>query len=137
MSIFKRKKINQVKRDWKIKKSTLEFILESAKSSFPNEFGGFLRVDLDRKDTITELVILPGTISGNSHAIFKFYMLPIDFSIVGTVHSHPSFSSHPSEADIFLFRKFGKVHIIVAYPFTFSSWNSYNYNGEEIEIKVI
>ena len=112
MSIFKKKKNNEVQHHWKIKGSTLEFILESAKSSFPNEFGGFLRVDLDKKDTIIELVILPGTISGDSHAIFKFHMLPIDFSIVGTVHSHPSISFHPSDADIFLFRKFGKVHIV-------------------------
>ncbi len=64
-------------------------------------------------------------------------MLPIDFSIVGTVPSHPSISFHPSNADIFLFRKFGKVHIVAAYPFTTDSWKSYDYNEEEIDMEVI
>ena len=137
MSFFKRKKHKQVHQNWKIKESTLEFILESAKSSYPNEFGGFLRVSLDEKDTINEIVIIPGTISGDSHAIFQLNMLPIDFSIVGTVHSHPSISFHPSDADIFLFRKYGKVHIVVAYPYSSTSWKSYNHNGEEIDMKVI
>jgi len=138
MSIFKKKKKeNQIARLWKIKKRTLDFILESAKSTFPNEFGGFLRVDQYKKDTINEIVIIPGTISGDSHAIFKFHMLPIDFSIVGTVHSHPSISFYPSDADIFLFRKYGKIHMIVAYPFTYNSWKAYDFNGNEIEIKVL
>jgi len=137
MSFFKKKKNREVRPDWKIKHKTLEFILESAKSSYPNEFGGLLRVDTYDKHTIKEIVILPGTISGDSHAIFKLHMLPIDFSIVGTVHSHPSFSFHPSDADVLLFRKFGKVHIVIAYPFTTSSWKSYDYNGEEINIKII
>jgi len=137
MSLFKKKKNSEIKTHWKIKHKTLEFILESAKASYPNEFGGLLRVDTDEKHTIKEIVILPGTILGDSHAIFNLHMLPIDFSIVGTVHSHPSFSFHPSDADVLLFRKFGKVHIVVAYPFTDSSWKSYDYNGNKLDIEVI
>ena len=137
MSIFKKKKKSENQVQWKIKRSTLEFILESAKSTYPNEFGGLLRIDSDNKDTIFEIVILPGTISGDSHAIFKLHMLPIDFSIVGTVHSHPSVSFHPSDADLSLFSRFGKVHIVVAYPFTNTSWKSYNHNGKEIIMEVV
>ena len=44
-------------------------------------------------------------------------MLPIDFAIVGTVHSCPSYSAHPSAADLQLFQKHGKIHIISAKPF--------------------
>ena len=137
MSFLKKKKKNNIQNHWKIKKNTLDFILEGAKSSYPNEFGAFLRINLDKKNIINEIVILPGTISGDSHAIFQLHMLPIDFSIVGTVHSHPSISYHPSDADILLFRKFGKVHIVVGYPFSTASWKSYNYNGEEIEMTII
>ena len=137
MGIFKKKE-DDVVPSWKIERECLDFILESAKSSYPNEFGGLLRVlNIGKKDTIGEIVILPGTVSGDSHAIFKLHMLPIDFSIVGTVHSHPSPSFHPSGADVFLFRKFGKVHIVVAYPFTTSSWKAYDYNSKEIEISVV
>ena len=138
MSIInKHKKIIPFQKRWKITRKCLNLILECAKSSHPNEFGGLLRVDSDEKHTIIETVILPGTVSGEAHAIFKLHMLPIDFSIVGTAHSHPSPSFHPSDADVLLFRKYGKVHIVVAYPFTFSSWKAYDYNGKEINIDIV
>lgn len=136
MSFFK-KKVRTVQKQWKIRRKCLDLILECAKSSYPNEFGGLLRVDLISKDTIIEIAVLPGTVSGDSHAIFKLHMLPIDFTIVGTVHSHPSLSFHPSDADTLLFRKYGKVHIVVAYPFTTSSWKSYDHNGKEIDMEIV
>lgn len=138
MSFFKRREKKPIKpKEWKIKRSCLNLILESAKSSYPNEFGALLRVDEKEKDTIVELVLLPGTISGNSHAIFRMYMLPIDFSIVGTVHSHPSPVPRPSSADLELFSKHGRVHIIAASPYSDSSWKAYDSNGNEIDLKVI
>lgn len=137
MSIFNKNKINKDTTEWKIKRKCLELIFECAKSTYPNEFGGLLRVDMERKDTIIELVMLPGTISGESHAIFKLHMMPIDFSIVGTVHSHPSYSARPSDADLQLFRKHGKVHIISATPYDITSWKAYNHKGEELDLKVI
>jgi len=137
MTFFKKRKKPDKKVEWNIKKDTLNFIFECAKSNYPKEFGGLLRVDSDEKTTIIEIVILPGTISGDSHAIFQLHMLPIDFSIIGTCHSHPSLSFNPSDADMFLFRKYGRVHIVVAYPFDNSSWQAYNNNGEKIDISVI
>ena len=113
MSIFQRKrKENSQPPNWKIKQECLDLILECAKSNYPNEFGGLLRIDQDLKNTITEIVILPGTISGDAHAIFQLHMLPIDFSIVGTVHSHPSPSAKPSKADLSLFNKFLKLKLL-------------------------
>lgn len=137
MGFFKRKKREKVKIQWKIKRKCLNLILESSKSVYPNEFGGLLRVDEEEKDTIVELVILPGTVQGESHAIFKLHMLPIDFSVVGTVHSHPSPNPHPSKADIHLFGKHGKIHIIAASPYNDFSWKGYNHKGEEENIKII
>ena len=77
MILFKKKKnkVEPIQKRWKIARNCLDLILECAKSEYPNEFGGFLRVDADEKDTITEIVILPGTISGDSHAIFRMNML--------------------------------------------------------------
>ncbi len=91
------------------KKKCLDIILEGAKSIYPNEFGGLLRVDNQAKNTIIEVILLPGTISGGSQALFKLHMLPIDFSIIGTVHSHPSGVPIPSGADLELFDKYGKI----------------------------
>ena len=139
MNIFRKKRKDKavnIQKKWKIKRKCLDLIFECARSNYPNEFGGLLRVDTNSKDTISEIVVLPGTISGESHAIFQLHMLPIDFSIVGTVHSHPSPSFHPSDADIHLFGKFGRVHIVVAYPFTESSWKAYDHNGKTIDINI-
>lgn len=137
MSFFKKskKKIHTI--NWKITQRCLNLIFEASKSTYPNEFGGLLRIDEERKDVIDEIVILPGTISGESHAIFRMHMMPIDFSIIGTVHSHPSFNNKPSDADRELFGKKGRIHIIVASPYNMSSWKAYDYNGNEIKIEVI
>ena len=65
MILFKKKKnkVKPIQKRWKITRNCLDLILECAKSEYPNEFGGFLRVDVEEKDTITEIVFLPETIS--------------------------------------------------------------------------
>jgi proteasome lid subunit RPN8/RPN11 len=138
MLFFKKNKIQQKKSvQWKIKKRCLDLILESSKSIYPNEFGGLLRVDDKEKNVISEIVLLPGTVFGESHAIFKLHMQPVDFNIVGTVHSHPGPNSIPSDADLQLFRKHGKIHIIVAVPFNNNSWDAYDYNGNNVNIEIV
>lgn len=138
MLFFKKKRLEKPKRvSWKISHKCLDLIIESSKSIYPKEFGGFLRVDDEKKNLISEVVLIPGTISGNSHAIFKLHMLPVDFNIVGTVHSHPSPNTSPSNADLALFRKHGRVHIIAGQPFDENSWKGYDYKGNEITIKVL
>ena len=132
---FFKKKI--IQKNWKITQKCLNLILESAKSTYPNEFGGFLRVDNNNRDTIIEVILLPGTISGKSHAIFQLHMMPIDLSIVGTVHSHPTNISYPSGADLELFDKHGRIHIIAAYPYTIESWKAYDFSGKQKEILII
>jgi proteasome lid subunit RPN8/RPN11 len=137
MGFFNKKKVEHVKISWSITRKCLDLILESSKSSYPKEFGALLRVDSKDKHLINELVLLPGTISGDSHAIFRLHMLPIDYTIVGTIHSHPSPYPIPSEADLDLFGKHGRLHIIAASPFSRESWKAYDHNGNEIKIQVI
>lgn len=119
---------------WKIDRECLRMILESSRSMHPREFAGFLRAD---GDIIREVLLMPGMIHGDRHAIFRLAMLPIDYSIVGTVHSHPSYSNRPSREDILMFSKYGKVHIIVCMPYDERSWRGYDWRGREIEIEVI
>ena len=138
MIFWKRKKTvlkeNHEYIRWKIKRDCLLFILESAKAVYPQEFAGMLRAN---KNIITEVVLLPGTIQGDTHAIFNFAMLPIDMTIVGTVHSHPSYSTNASSADLHMFSKHGRVHMIVAMPFNESSWQGYDGQGDPIDIEII
>ena len=138
MGLFRRKTANPVPVQWKITKECLSLIFESSKSNYPQEFGALLRVDRVQKHTIIEVVLLPGTISGNAHAIFRLYMLPVDYSVVGTVHSHPSSITRPSDADLDLFNHFGSIHIIVGVsPYGEASWRAFDYNGQEVSIDVV
>jgi proteasome lid subunit RPN8/RPN11 len=118
-----------------ISRRVLESALASARSSYPNEFGGVLRAD--PPGVIGELLLLPGTTAGRRHANFQLYMLPVDLSVVGTVHSHPSGALHPSDADLRLFRSWGRRHLILGAPFGPGSWRAYDGNGRETTLDVI
>jgi len=138
MGLFRRKKTDYTAVQWRITQKCLDLIFESSKSNFPQEFGALLRVDRVNKNTIIEVVLLPGTISGDSHAIFHLHMLPVDFSVVGTVHSHPSSIARPSEADLDLFSHFGRIHIIVGVTaFGGVAWRAYDYKGNEVSVEII
>jgi proteasome lid subunit RPN8/RPN11 len=138
MGFFQRKKTKRMPIQWRITKRCLDLIIESSKSNYPQEFGALLRVDRVNKNTITEVVLLPGTISGDSHAIFHLHMLPVDYSIVGTVHSHPSSNTLPSDADLDLFSHFGRIHLIVGVsPFAAVSWKAYDYKGQKVTLEIL
>jgi len=64
-------------------------------------------------------------------------MLPADLTIVGTVHSHPSGALHPSEADLRLFRNWGRRHLILGAPFGPGLWRAYDGNGQETSLEVV
>lgn len=118
-----------------IKDSLLDLIISCAKDSHPKEFGAILKCR--EPGIIDELNLLPGTIAGEESALFRLHMLPIDFELIGTVHSHPSPVFLPSGADLEFFEHFGKVHIIIAYPYTKKSWNAYNFKGEVIKLEIL
>jgi proteasome lid subunit RPN8/RPN11 len=138
MGLFRRKTAEYTPKQWKITRQCLTLIFESSKSNYPQEFGALLRVDRVDKNTIIEVVLLPGTISGDSHAIFHLHMLPVDYSVVGTVHSHPSSIARPSDADLDLFNHFGRIHIIVGVSaFGDVTWKAYDYMGHMAPMEII
>lgn len=117
-----------------ITRRCLDSALACALSAYPNEFGGLLRAD--PPGVISELLLLPGTTAGRRHANFQLYMMPIDLGVAGTVHSHPSGALHPSEADLRLFRHWGRRHLILGYPYGVGQWRAYDGNGDETRIGV-
>jgi proteasome lid subunit RPN8/RPN11 len=117
-----------------IRRHVLELILEAGRSQWPQEFAGLLRAE---DGIIEELILLPGTISGDTHAIFQFHMMPSDPSIIGTIHSHPNPIPFPSAADTELFRSHGRVHIIACHPFRRGDWNAFNERSYKIPIEII
>ena len=99
-----------------IKEAALHFILEASKNFYPREFSGLLRGDR-KKELIEEVLVLPATIYGEGFASIHLSSVPIDSTIVGSVHSHPSPSNHPSLQDSIYFRKTGNIHLIAKPPY--------------------
>ncbi len=118
-----------------ITRSVLDGALASAASSYPNEFGGVLRAD--PPGIISELLLLPGSTAGRRHANIQLYMLHADLAIAGTVHSHPSGALQPSDADLRLFRSWGRRHLILGSPFGPGAWRAYDGNGRETRLAVV
>jgi proteasome lid subunit RPN8/RPN11 len=119
-----------------ISQTLMEAILESAKALYPKETILLLRGEKS-KDIIkiTDLIVPPLATYGQGFANTLTHLLPIDFSIVGTVHSHPSGNLTPSPADLNHF--WGKILMIVGFPFADDrNVAVYNHKGEKLTLKI-
>jgi proteasome lid subunit RPN8/RPN11 len=111
-------------------------IFEGARRLYPRETILLLR-GKKKKDviTISELVVPPLANYGQGFAQIRLHMLPMDFSIVGTAHSHPSGNLSPSPADLNHF--IGVVLMIVGFPFKDEKNVAiYNRAGEKLALQV-
>jgi len=114
----------------------IEAILNNAKLLYPKETILMLRGEKS-KDTIkiTDLIVPPLATYGHGFANIPTHMLPMDFSIIGTVHSHPSGNLTPSPTDLNHF--WGRILMIVGFPFTDSrNIAVYNREGEKLTLKI-
>jgi len=117
-------------------REVLDSIFISAKQLYPKETALLLR-GKKKKDTIyiTDLLIPPFATYGYGFANVPFHMLPMDFSIMGMVHSHPSGNKSASEVDANNF--YGRVMMIAGFPYeTEQDIVAYNCYGEKIQIKI-
>jgi proteasome lid subunit RPN8/RPN11 len=119
-----------------IPRDLLETILAGAKQLYPRESFLLLRGKKNKGIIeISDLIVAPFAVHGRGFASHPTYMLPMDFSIVGTVHSHPSGNTQPSSVD--LNHLFGRVLMIVGYPFTDELCVAvYGSNGEKLPLNV-
>ena len=120
-----------------ISRELLETILEGAKQLYPRESFLLLR-GKKRKGVVcvSDLVVAPFAVHGKGFAGFQSHMLPIDFSIVGSVHSHPSGYTKPSNVD--LNHMFGRVLMIVGYPYEGEKCVAiYDSNGDKLTLTVV
>jgi proteasome lid subunit RPN8/RPN11 len=114
----------------------LDSICEGAKRLYPKETILLLR-GKKSKDTIyvSDLVVPPLAVYGYGFANLPFHRLPMDFSVVGTVHSHPSGNINPSRVDLNHF--FGRVLMIVGFPFAGAQNVAvYDSKGEKLEFQL-
>jgi proteasome lid subunit RPN8/RPN11 len=120
-----------------VPKEIFEMVFESARRVHPKETIFLLR-GKKKGDSwnVTELVIPPGATHGKGFSGFSMHMLPMDFSIVGSVHSHPSGNISPSVED--LNRSLGKIIIIVGFPYRGrENVAAYNRDGKKLNLQVV
>jgi proteasome lid subunit RPN8/RPN11 len=119
-----------------MRRELLDTIFEGAKRLYPKESILLLRGRKTKNIIlITDLLVPPLASYGRGFAHIPLHMMPMDFSVVGTVHSHPSGNFMPSSTDLNHF--FGRVLMIVAFPFL-SEKNVaiYNHSGERLILDV-
>ncbi|MFP4631908.1 MAG: Mov34/MPN/PAD-1 family protein [Halobacteriota archaeon] len=131
-----------------IARDTLEFALNASRDTHPREFMGVLATTSSKKldvrgrldedgDVITDVMVIPGSKSGEVMATIREDMIPTGLGGVGTVHSHPSGSTRPSDEDLRTFSKKGRRHIIVGYPYDERSWTCYDREGDVVDLPVL
>jgi len=118
-----------------ISQELLQAIFEGARRLYPKETILLLRGEKEKNlIKISELVVPPLATYGRGFANIPLHMLPIDFSIVGTVHSHPSGNLTPSTTDLNHF--FGNILMIVGFPFVDErNVAVYNRSGKKLPLQ--
>lgn len=114
----------------------LDAIYAGAKQLYPRESFLLLR-GRKRKGVIciTDLVLAPFAVHEEGAVHFNPYMFSGDFSLVGTVHSHPSGDIKPSHVDLNYF--FGRILMIIGYPFEGKECVAvYGSEGEELSLQI-
>ena len=120
----------------KIPQDIMDAIYSGAKQLYPRESFLLLRGKSSKGVIeVTDLVLAPFAAHGRGEVHFNPYMFSGDFSLVGTVHSHPSGNISPSNVDMNYF--FGRILMIVGYPFEGRGcMAAYNCNAERVNVEI-
>jgi len=118
-----------------IKKDLLNGIFALCRNQHPREILGLLRVD---NWVVTEYILPPGALTSVQDGVFFPSRLPLDPSLEGTVHSHPSGNPVPSLGDLNNVFKLKRFHFILAYPYnSLDCVKCFDKNGQELKFKII
>jgi proteasome lid subunit RPN8/RPN11 len=120
-----------------IERVVADSILSYAQMLHPREAILLLKGKVDKhRIMVNDMQIPPLATHGNTFSTFPLHMLPIDFSIIGVAHSHPSGALRPSVTDLNKF--YGRIMVITAYPYQ-SEKNIaiFNREGKTLKYRVI
>ncbi|MEN2974945.1 MAG: Mov34/MPN/PAD-1 family protein [Candidatus Caldarchaeales archaeon] len=111
-----------------------EGLLLIARNTHPREMLILLRGRKKKQDLeIDELLLAPLSEHGEDSSYFRLDLLPLDFTIVGLAHSHPSGSPNPSDEDLYHF--IGSIMLILTPPYkTLEDIHAYNTRGGKVKI---
>ena len=120
-----------------IDKEVIDEIINISKEAYPNEFMALLEGNIEEHVLkITGLIFLPIETSQEG-AVMQVFMQPLTVNSVGSVHSHPGPSAHPSNADLEFFSKRGLFHMIIAEPYDRESIRAYDSYGDPASYRII
>ncbi len=122
--------------EWKLKRSLLRQLMRAAQTVYPNEFISMVAVSPTDKNLVSEFVILPAEF-GRVHSNIRADLMPVDPTIVGTVHSHPSPSTQASGQDKETFSRLGRFHLILGYPFDDACFTAYDSSGRRVRVEIV
>jgi proteasome lid subunit RPN8/RPN11 len=117
-----------------IREELLEMLLALGKSHHPREFLAILK---EEEGVMSDLELVPGTISRLESASFSPFMLPLDTHVTGSAHSHPNGVLSPSSADLRFFPSIGRYHLIIGSPYDRRSWRCFTADGSPCTMEVI
>jgi proteasome lid subunit RPN8/RPN11 len=120
-----------------IEKSVADSILSSATDAYPKEAILLLRGKVEEnRILISEVVIPPLSTHGMGFSSFPHIMLPMDLSVMGISHSHPSGNLQPSIHDMNHF--YGRIMVIAAHPFqSYDDIGVFNKKGDRVLLEIV
>lgn len=121
----------------RFERTAADSILSYSMGAYPKEGILLLRGTAGRDEfLITDVVIPPLATHGRGFSGFSSIMLPMDLSVMGVSHSHPSGVLKPSIHDLNHF--YGKIMVIAAYPFqSYDNIGVFNRNGDKLLHEIV
>jgi len=99
-----------------VERAVVDSILSYAQIFHPSESILLLKGKVSKhKLVVDDIQIPPLATHGSTFSGFPLSTLPIDFSVIGVAHSHPSGALRPSITDLNKF--YGRIMLITAYPY--------------------
>ncbi|MBN1803328.1 MAG: Mov34/MPN/PAD-1 family protein [Candidatus Lokiarchaeota archaeon] len=117
-----------------IKNELLQGILALCREHHPEEFLGLLRVE---NDIVTEFILPPGALTSKTSGVFFPHKIPLDLTLQGTIHSHPTGNPYPSNQDLNGIFKSMRFNFIVGHPYELWNVKCFDRNGKELEFETI
>jgi proteasome lid subunit RPN8/RPN11 len=120
-----------------ISRSVIDSILTYGKIQYPREGILLLRGKMGKSQIyVNEVVVPPLATHGRGFSNFPLHMLPMDLSVMGTAHSHPSGVLRPSVGDLNNF--YGRLMVITAYPYDSEEQIAvYDKEGNAVEYEIV
>jgi proteasome lid subunit RPN8/RPN11 len=124
-------------KDVFVERAVVDSILSYARMLHPRESILLLKGKVDKhKIVVNDTQIPPFATHGNTFSAFPLSRLPIDFSVVGVAHSHPSGALCPSATDLNKF--YGRIMLITAYPYqTEKNMAIFDHQGKPLKYVVV